>query len=74
MQSVFNGGRKLLVYVGILEAAIFDFMTEEDWGEKKHYLKPIKANLLRDLLRPATRNPTQGTYKVWCLANSLREK
>ena len=59
MQSVFNGGRKLLVYVGILEAAIFDFMTEEDWGEKKHYrllyigyydnnkqkaLKPIKAN------------------------------
>ena len=35
-QRVFNGGRKLLVYVGILEAAIFDFMTEEDWGEKKH--------------------------------------
>ena len=35
--GVFNGGRKLLVYVGILVAAIFDFMTEEDWGEKKHH-------------------------------------
>ena len=27
------GGRKLLVYVRTVEAAIFDFMTEEDWGE-----------------------------------------
>ena len=26
------GGRKL-VYVRIVVAAIFDFMTEEDWGE-----------------------------------------
>ena len=26
-------GRKLLVYVRIVVAAIFDFMTEEDWGE-----------------------------------------
>ena len=27
------GGRKLLVYVHIVVTAIFDFMTEEDWGE-----------------------------------------
>ena len=33
----FNGGRKLLVYVGILVAPIFHFMTEEDWGERKHH-------------------------------------
>ena len=26
-------GRKLFVYVRIVVAAIFDFMTEEDWGE-----------------------------------------
>ena len=26
------GARKLLVYVRIVVAAIFDFMTEEDWG------------------------------------------
>ena len=26
-------GRKLLVYVRIVVAAIFDFMTEEDWGK-----------------------------------------
>ena len=26
------GGRKL-IYVRIVVAAIFDFMTEEDWGE-----------------------------------------
>ena len=31
-RSIF-GGRKLLVYVRIVVAAIFDFMTEEDWGE-----------------------------------------
>ena len=24
--------------------------------------------------RPATKNPTLGTYKVWCLANNLLEK
>ena len=35
--GVFNGGRKLLVYVSNLVAAIFDFMTEEDWREKKHF-------------------------------------
>ena len=27
------GRRKLLVYVRIVVAAIFDFMPEEDWGE-----------------------------------------
>ena len=27
------GGRKLLVYVRTVEAAILDFMAEEDWGE-----------------------------------------
>ena len=27
------GGQKLLVYARTVEAAIFDFMTEEDWGE-----------------------------------------
>ena len=27
------GGRKLLVYVRMVVAAMFDFMTEEDWGE-----------------------------------------
>ena len=27
------GGRKLLLYVRIVVTAIFDFMTEEDWGE-----------------------------------------
>ena len=27
------GGRKRLVYVSTVEGAIFDFMTEEDWGE-----------------------------------------
>ena len=27
------GGRKLLGYVYIVVASIFDFMTEEDWGE-----------------------------------------
>ena len=27
------GGRKLLVYGGIVVAAIFDFMIEEAWGE-----------------------------------------
>ena len=27
------GGRKLLVYVRIVVTAIFDFKTEEDWGE-----------------------------------------
>ena len=35
--SVFDlDGRKLLVY-GLIytAAAIFDFITEEDWGEKK---------------------------------------
>ena len=27
------GRRKLLLYVRIVVTAIFDFMTEEDWGE-----------------------------------------
>ena len=27
------GGGKLLVYVRIVVTTIFDFMTEEDWGE-----------------------------------------
>lgn len=27
------GGRKLLVYVRSVVAAIFDFKREEDWGE-----------------------------------------
>ena len=27
------GGQKLLVYARIVVTAIFDFMTEEDWGE-----------------------------------------
>ena len=27
------GELKLLVYVGIVEAAILDFMTEEHWGQ-----------------------------------------
>ena len=28
-----GGGRKLLVYVRSVVAAIFDFKREEDWGE-----------------------------------------
>ena len=31
MLQAYLGGRKLLVYVRIAVAAIFDFMTEEDW-------------------------------------------
>ena len=36
--GIFLGEQKLLVYVRNALSAIFDFMTEEDWGEKKYPL------------------------------------
>ena len=45
------GGRKLLVYVRIFVAAIFDFMTEEDWGcafaVGKTFARPQKTPALQ---------------------------
>ena len=46
------GGRKLLVYVRIVVASIFDFMIEEDWGEEKWqplaktFARPKKSHAL----------------------------
>ena len=40
------GGRKRLVYVRTVEGAIFDFMTEEDWGEFRVNIRVAPLPLL----------------------------
>ena len=43
------GGRQLPVYVHTVEAAIFDFITEEEWGENcASTSKNIRGHFLRD--------------------------
>ena len=42
------GGRQLLVYVRTVDAAIFDFIAEEDWGENcASKSKNIRAHFSR---------------------------
>ena len=61
------GRRKLLFYVRTVVAAIFYFMTEEDWGEYKYFSRLCVNNTGQK----DSREVLETTFRFGCLSEIL---